>query len=825
MAKRGKYFRGFILAMCMALLLPFFGRVTAEGETSQAAKVEIPYRELGDYLTGTATSPSERYPAANIYNNSGMSGNDGITHRHTNSNPAAKMWSSKSNDIINTYVIIELNFVNQLGLMLVWNYNEQGKTENGIRNAVIWYSVDGQNYTRFGDVELARASGEDGIRTTNLQGSGQPINLGGVTAKFIKIVPKVNGGNWGGQYYGLSEVKIYEYRPTAKKNGYIKASPYHATDMSRVAANFVMVNGQGMSHYTSNTATHDNDPANMYKAKTTSLIFDLKGSYPISNMYIWNYNDPEHLDYGVKEIEISYTVNANKSYEFWDKLGTFEVKKASGKAAEPYSAKIPFENAMARFVRVTFKKSHGGDYYGLSAVRFYCGEGIFIEAANEWTSVLSNYNGFAGGDGFFSVSLTGREYAGIETRDEGHKAFFVFSDTTVIYNVDEVNRTTNQGVIMPNNSFAVFEGKDPFNGSVTFMYNNETSGSNKVPLRPRSDREGTGARYWQGAPVVLNGKVYVTPHYVESAPYGMGFEQTGCDIASFNIVNDSVNFDSYQLFEDTYSQYMSAFRWPNDIKRSGPYTSAIFFNAGFLVNTAEAGAPNPDGYVYNYGYYDMEGAGKGRYLVVARCTPEDISDFTKLEYFDGEGWSNNIWDVEPLCSNVSTELSVTPITFGPYAGKYMVVYQAGTITQLVAARIADTPWGPFGEEIPLYFSIEPNLINARIKQNNPTAKADAYCYNAKAHPALSRSGELLISYNMNYFGSGWTGIQNNVDCYHPRFIRLSVVTEQGDDEKVDEGINDDDNIERKGCKSSAAAALPLGALLAAATMFKKKRSK
>ena len=136
------------------------------------------------------------------------------------------MWSSKSNDIINTYVIIELDFVNQLGLMLVWNYNEQGKTENGIRNAVIWYSVDGQNYTRFGDVELARASGEDGIRTTNLQGSGQPINLGGVTAKFIKIAPKVNGGNWGGKVLWLElEAKIYEYRPTAKRMDTSRQAP------------------------------------------------------------------------------------------------------------------------------------------------------------------------------------------------------------------------------------------------------------------------------------------------------------------------------------------------------------------------------------------------------------------------------------------------------------------------------------------------------------------------------------------------------------------------------------------------------------------------
>ena len=46
-------------------------------------------------------------------------------------------------------------------------------------------------------------------------------------------------------------------------------------------------------------------------------------------------------------------------------------------------------------------------------------------------------------------------------------------------------------------------------------------------------------------------------------------------------------------------------------------------------------------------------------------------------------------------------------------------------------------------------------------------------YNAKAHPHLSRPGELLISYNVNTFDF-WGDFFRDADIYRPRFIRLKL---------------------------------------------------
>jgi hypothetical protein len=53
----------------------------------------------------------------------------------------------------------------------------------------------------------------------------------------------------------------------------------------------------------------------------------------------------------------------------------------------------------------------------------------------------------------------------------------------------------------------------------------------------------------------------------------------------------------------------------------------------------------------------------------------------------------------------------------------------------------------------------------------PALDPDTLVYNAKAHPHLSKTGELLISYNVNTMDF-WGDFFNDADLYHPRFIKL-----------------------------------------------------
>jgi hypothetical protein len=83
----------------------------------------------------------------------------------------------------------------------------------------------------------------------------------------------------------------------------------------------------------------------------------------------------------------------------------------------------------------------------------------------------------------------------------------------------------------------------------------------------------------------------------------------------------------------------------------------------------------------------------------------------------------------------------------------------GGMSSTVAMRIGASPVGPFGPIIKLYDCPE-------SKENK-----NYFMYNAKAHPSLSKPGELLISYNVNSF-EFWKEIQTKPTLYRPRFLKL-----------------------------------------------------
>lgn len=108
-------------------------------------------------------------------------------------------------------------------------------------------------------------------------------------------------------------------------------------------------------------------------------------------------------------------------------------------------------------------------------------------------------------------------------------------------------------------------------------------------------------------------------------------------------------------------------------------------------------------------------------------------------------------------------MSVTPVTGGPYKGKYIAVYTKGVQTAHVMYAIGDSPVGPFSEPVEFYTCPE---TGAAAKGGNGTL----YTYNAKAHPHLSEGGKLLVSYNVN----DNYGLAGHTYDYHPRFLWLDL---------------------------------------------------
>jgi alpha-L-fucosidase 2 len=114
--------------------------------------------------------------------------------------------------------------VYSLDEMWVWNYNcpddyrvlwWNGGTACGMRDVVLEYSEDGQQWTPLTTegypFRLARATGKQWMPATNLDdGMNSPIRFNGVKARYVKLTanPTVGIGTWGGEGFGLSEVRF-----------------------------------------------------------------------------------------------------------------------------------------------------------------------------------------------------------------------------------------------------------------------------------------------------------------------------------------------------------------------------------------------------------------------------------------------------------------------------------------------------------------------------------------------------------------------------------------------------------------------------------------
>ncbi len=81
----------------------------------------------------------------------------------------------------------------------IWNTNEVGKTANGFQKVIVDYSEDGLAWTELGTYDFPQASGE--ARYGGFEG----FNFEGKTAKYVLLTAL---SNWGGNCYGLAEVKF-----------------------------------------------------------------------------------------------------------------------------------------------------------------------------------------------------------------------------------------------------------------------------------------------------------------------------------------------------------------------------------------------------------------------------------------------------------------------------------------------------------------------------------------------------------------------------------------------------------------------------------------
>lgn len=358
-----------------------------------------------------------------------------------------------------------------------------------------------------------------------------------------------------------------------------------------------------------------------------------------------------------------------------------------------------------------------------------------VEPAPEWTSLFIRKSGWFGGDGIFALTRNGKEEPGSSENDE---TIIWFSDTMIGEIKDD---SLQPGQTMINNSVAIVKNGKP-DSTVKFVWDKNSDNKPKSVFIPNTPATKEGDYYWLGDGFVNHKKsnnIYIFGYRIrtEQGNNTFGFKEVGNTLIT-------IPAGSQPPFQDK-QQVDIPFFLDKDVETTGS------FGAGVLVNTSEAGAPEPDGYVYVYGV-----RGKNKAVMLARVMPENIETFNEWTFWNGKDWSKDVAAIQPIADRASNELSVTPLPDGRYA----MIFQTDGLGKNIGLRLGASPSGPFGP-----------IINVYDVSNDLEKDKDIFPYNAKAHPVISKPGELLISFNVNSFDF-FNDIKTFPHLYRPRFIRL-----------------------------------------------------
>lgn len=357
-----------------------------------------------------------------------------------------------------------------------------------------------------------------------------------------------------------------------------------------------------------------------------------------------------------------------------------------------------------------------------------------VEEAKDWTAALKRDTGWFGGDGIFAIPLDGREEKAPNAKS---KNLIIFSDTMVGTITDD---KLQPGYKMIHNSVAVFDGDSPKRSAFKFYWAKDKNDGPESIFIPKTPQTGPSDYFWLGDGFLntANNSIYIFGFRVKIVSNeAMGFREVG-NVMIKVPATEKPPYTNYQ-------QKDTPFYTTN---QKGDISS---FGAGIYVNTKQAGAPHPDGYIYVYGVRDF-----AKNLMVSRVLPAEFDDFSKWRFWDGRDWVASMDKVTNVTSDVSNELSLTALPDGRYA----LIFQQDGMSTTIGMRIGASPKGPFGPIIKLWDC------------KDAITKKSIVVYNAKAHPSLSKPGELLISYNVNSLEFDNDLQHFDPHLYRPRFIRL-----------------------------------------------------
>lgn len=347
-----------------------------------------------------------------------------------------------------------------------------------------------------------------------------------------------------------------------------------------------------------------------------------------------------------------------------------------------------------------------------------------VQKAEQWNKLFDRVKGWTGADGIYSVPLNEDE------REENNSEHLLLFSDTFIGDVDSNKQRRNSTLV--NNTMAILKEGNNSEENAEFIYKKDSA-----LFIPDTEESKPGDWYWLMDGIKINNKIYTYELRLDKKGDGaFGFNTIATNLIKFNLDDSGMPVNIEQF--DTPLFYTS--------EQDG--TKITLGQAIMPLHNASENYVT-DGYIYVYGPKGTS----NKQLVCSRVLPENIENFDKYEYWDGANWCNDISKSAPVTDRISQEFSISPLK----NGKFLLLFQVG---DYVAYRLGESPVGPFG------------AINIIYEAPEVEISKDVFIYNAKAHPSLSQSDEILISYNVNTFSI--VENMNNADIYRPRFITLKL---------------------------------------------------
>ncbi len=120
------------------------------------------------------------------------------------------------------------------------------------------------------------------------------------------------------------------------------------------------------------------------------ILYNFGEPYHLAGTQIWNSNDPERLDWGLRQVVIDYSLDGVN----WVEWGQFELDEATGSTTYQGQEGPDLTGTFAQYLLITSLNNYGGECHGLAEVKIFVDQNVATEEVKPNTNWCLSVNTF-----------------------------------------------------------------------------------------------------------------------------------------------------------------------------------------------------------------------------------------------------------------------------------------------------------------------------------------------------------------------------------------------------------------------------------------------